>query len=121
MDSEAQEQRTRAALEWDLLLERFAERCASRASAEYARALTPAPTRESAGVRLARTRQALTLADLGHELPAREFPEITELLERVRAHGVGSGSELAGLTRVLELAKELRAFAKSHAESAPEL
>src|SRR2546428_6327815 len=83
-DSDAQRARTQAALEWPLLLERFAQRCASRASADYARELMPAATLEAARVRLARTRQALVLADAGHELPARELPEIGELLERGR-------------------------------------
>jgi len=64
---------------------------------------------------------AVELNGKGHPLPVREFPELGELLERVRADGIASGLELASLNRVLELAHDLRAYAKSHAELAPDL
>jgi len=118
---EAQGAHARAALEWPLLLERIAERCVSRAAAGHVRALLPAPTREEAARRLDRMRDALDLFNAGHPLPVREFPEIGELLDRVRASGVASGHELAALIRVLELAADLRAYAKKHELRAPHL
>lgn len=118
---EAQGAHARAALEWPLLLDRIADRCVSRATSEYARALLPASTREEAAHRLDRMRDALELFNAGHPLPVREFPEIGDLLERVRASGVASGSELAALIRVLTQASDLRAFAKKHEPTGPRL
>jgi DNA mismatch repair protein MutS2 len=118
---EAQEAHARAALEWPLLLERIAGRCTSRAASEYVRALLPAETLAGAALRLNRMRDALSLFDAGHPLPVREFPELGELLERVRADGVASGVELASLISVLALASDLRAYGKRHGDEAPHL
>jgi DNA mismatch repair protein MutS2 len=118
---EAQLAHARAALEWPLLLERIAERCTSRAASAYVRGLLPAGTLTEATARLDRMRDALALFKAGHPLPVREFPEVGELLERVRADGVASGPELAALIRVLTLASDLRGYAKKHAEVAPHL
>ena len=117
----AQEQHSRSALEWSLLLERIAGRCTSRAAAEYVRALLPAATRGEAELRLRRMRDALQLFNAGHPLPVREFPELGELLERVAADGVASGSELWALIGVLGLAHDLRGYAKKHESVAPHL
>ncbi|HEY1533213.1 MAG TPA: endonuclease MutS2, partial [Polyangiaceae bacterium] len=117
----AQEQHSRSALEWSLLLERIAGRCVSRAAAAYVRALLPAETLHEARSRLARMRDALALFNAGHPLPVREFPELGELFERVRADGVASGPELWALIRVLGLAHDLRVYLKAHGESAPDL
>jgi DNA mismatch repair protein MutS2 len=117
----AQEQHSRNALEWSLLLERIAGRCVSRAAAAYVRALLPAETLHEARSRLARMRDALALFNAGHPLPVREFPELGELFERVRADGVASGPELWALIRVLGLAHDLRVYLKAHGESAPDL
>ncbi|MEO7034811.1 MAG: Smr/MutS family protein [Polyangiaceae bacterium] len=117
----AQEQHARVALEWPLLLDRIASRCTSRAASEYLRALLPADTLQEARGRLARMRDALTLFNTGHPLPVREFPELGALLERVRADGVASGAELSALIRVLGLARDLRAYAKMHTQTAPDL
>ena len=119
--AEAQEQHSRIALEWPLLLERIAGRCVSRAAAQYVRALLPADTLLEARSRLARMRDALALFNSGHPLPVREFPELGELFERVRADGVASGPELWALIRVLGLARDLRVYVKAHGESAPAL
>jgi DNA mismatch repair protein MutS2 len=117
----AQEQHSRNALEWSLLLERIAGRCVSRAAAQYVRALLPADTLREAQSRLARMRDALALFNSGHPLPVREFPELGELFERVRAGGVASGPELWALIRVLGLAHDLRVYVKAHGEAAPDL
>ncbi len=66
-------------------------------------------------------RDALELFNGGHPLPVREFPELGELLERVAADGVASGSELWALIGVLGLAHDLRVYAKVHASAAPDL
>jgi DNA mismatch repair protein MutS2 len=118
---EAQEQHSRVALEWTLLLDRIAGRCTSRAAAEYVRALLPAATLNEARHRLARTADAVALFETGHPLPVREFPELGDLVDRVRADGVASGQELWALASVLGLARDLRVYAKIHAESAPSL
>jgi len=115
----AQEQHARAALEWPLLLDRIAERCVSRAASVYVRSLLPADTRDEARLRLQRMRDALRLFEAGHPLPVREFAELGELLERVRAGGAASGPELWALRGVLSLARDLRAYAKTHREFAP--
>ncbi|MEP7051388.1 MAG: Smr/MutS family protein [Pseudomonadota bacterium] len=117
----SQEQHARVALEWPLLLDRIAGRCTSGAASEYVRALLPAGTLAEARGRLARMRDALLLSNAGQPLPVREFPEVSELLERVRAEGVASGAELGALIRVLSVAQDLRAYAKTHGEAAPDL
>ncbi len=66
-------------------------------------------------------RDAVALFNSGHPLPVREFPELGELLPRVRADGVASGAELWELIRVLGLAYDLRVYVKAHGASAPDL
>ena len=117
----AQEQHARAALEWPLLLDRIASRCTSRAAAAYVRALLPAETPSEARLRLRRMHDALTLFHGGHPLPVRDFVELAELFERVRADGVASGLELWSLIGVLSLAHDLRGYAKTHQAAAPHL
>ena len=118
---EAQEQHARTALEWPLLLDRIAGRCTSGAAAAYVRALLPAETLLEARARLDRMRDAVSLFGSGHPLPVRQFPELGELFERVRADGVASGAELWALIGVLGLAQDLRGYAKTHAAVAPAL
>jgi DNA mismatch repair protein MutS2 len=118
---QAQEQHARAALEWPLLLDRIAGRCTSRAASAYVRALLPADTRDEARKRLRRMHDALELFNAGHPIPVREFPELGELFERVRADGVASGLELWALLGVLSLAHDLRVYAKTHRAVAPDL
>jgi len=103
------------------LLDRIAERCTSRAAASYVRALLPADTLAEARARLRRMHDALELFNTGHPLPVREFAELGELFERVRAGGVASGPELWALIGVLTLAHELRFYAKTHQAVAPDL
>jgi DNA mismatch repair protein MutS2 len=117
----AQEQHARTALEWPLLLDRIAERCTSRAAAAYVRALLPAETLEEARMRLQRMHDALSLFNTGHPLPVREFSDLGELFDRVRAGGVASGPELWALHGVLSLSAELRGYAKTHQALAPHL
>lgn len=117
----AQERHAQAALEWPLLLERIAERCTSRAASAYVRALLPAETLDEARLRLRRMHDALELFNTGHPLPVREFAELGELFERVRAGGVASGLELWALLGVLALSAELRVYAKTHQAAAPHL
>ncbi len=64
---------------------------------------------------------AVELFQAGHPLPVREFAELGELLERVRADGVASGAELWALIGVLSLAHDLRGYAKTHQALAPDL
>ena len=118
---EAQEQHARKALEWPLLLDRIAGRCTSGAASAYVRALLPADTLREASARLDRMRDAVSLFETGHPLPVREFPELGELFDRVRADGVASGAELWALIGVLSLAHDLRGYAKTHAAVAPAL
>lgn len=118
---EAQEQHARTALEWPLLLDRIAGRCTSRAASAYVRALLPADTLAESEQRLRRMHGALELFNAGHPIPVREFAELGDLFERVRADGVASGQELWSLIGVLILAHELRGYAKTHQAVAPDL
>jgi len=117
----AQEQHARTALEWSLLLDRVASRCTSQAASAYVRALLPAETIGEARQRLRRMHDALELFTAGHPLPMRQFAELGELFERVRADGVANGPELWALVGVLTLAHELRVYAKLHQSVAPHL
>jgi DNA mismatch repair protein MutS2 len=103
------------------LLDRIAGRCTSPAASAYVRALLPADTLSEARQRLRRMHDALELFNAGHPLPVREFPELGELFERVRADGVASGHELWALIGVLSLAQDLRSYAKTHQAVAPDL
>lgn len=103
------------------MLDRIAERCTSPAASAYVRALLPAETPGEARERLRRMHDALELFNAGHPLPVREFAELGELFERLRADGVASGVELWALLGVLALAADLRAYAKIHQPAAPDL
>lgn len=103
------------------MLDRIAERCTSKPAAAYVRALLPADTLEEAHVRSTRMHDALESFNAGHPLPVREFADLEELFERVRAGGVASGPELWSLQGVLSLSAELRAYAKTHQAIAPHL
>ena len=103
------------------MLDRIAGRCVSSAASAYVRALLPADTIEEARQRLRRMANALELFNAGHPLPVREFRELGELFQRVRADGVASGQELWALIGVLSLAQDLRTYAKTHQTVAPDL
>ena len=115
------EPRTRSALEWELLLERLASRCTSAPGATALRGIAPEPALERAQRRTAETRDAVQLFDRGEPLPGADFPELGELLGRLRIGATASGRELFGLCRVLEQAQALRRFARAHRESHPAL
>jgi len=103
------------------MLDRIAERCTSRPAAAYVRALIPEDKLEGAHLRSRRVHDALESFNAGHPLPVREFAELAELFERVRAGGVASAPELRALHGVLSLSAELRVYAKTHQAMAPDL
>ncbi|MGC4092882.1 MAG: Smr/MutS family protein [Polyangiaceae bacterium] len=110
-----------AALEWQALLERLAERARSRPGAERLRALTPAGDVAEARLRTARVRQLLELGEHGVELPLGEFPDARETFGRVSIGASASSAELLDVLRVLERALGLREVAEQHAQQRPEL
>jgi DNA mismatch repair protein MutS2 len=114
-------ERALSVLEWPRLLEHLAEQCASDAGGARLAAREAAPTRAEAVVRARRLGQALALDALTELFEVRAFPDVGPALERAGLGGSLAGHELRDVMRVLELAKSLRAFASSHAESHPEL
>jgi DNA mismatch repair protein MutS2 len=112
---------TLRALEWPLLLERIAGRTVSRAAGARVRETAPATTLEGAVLLARRARDAVALDALGEALPVRDFPDVSEPLERAHKGGSLRGSELAGIARLLGVARELRVFAAARRERFPDL
>lgn len=112
---------TLRALEWPALLERIAQRAASRTAGDRLRATEPAATLDAARALAARTRDAVALDALGEALPLRDFPDVTEALGRAAKGGTLAGSDLVGVARVLEVARAVRVFALERAERFPAL
>jgi DNA mismatch repair protein MutS2 len=115
------EREARSALEWPVLLEYIAGQARSEPGRERLLVLAPAPTLDEARERMARVAELLDLESRGSELPLATFPEIGPTLSRVRLGASGSGSELVGVAKVLDRARELRGLAREHAESHPTL
>jgi DNA mismatch repair protein MutS2 len=109
------------ALEWPVLLGYIAGLARSEPGRERIETLELAPTLEEARVRMLRVSELLDLEAHGSELPLANFPDITEALARIRLGATGSGSELLGIAKVLERARELRRFSKEHEETHPVL
>lgn len=112
---------TLRALEWPLLLERIAARTASRAAGERLRRTEPAPSLEEARALAARTRDAVALDALGEALPLRDFPDVSEALARAQKGGTLAGTDLVGIARLLEVARDVRLFADERSERFPAL
>jgi DNA mismatch repair protein MutS2 len=112
---------TLRALEWSVLLERIAARCASRIGADALRATEPCATLEEARLRCARTRDAVALDALGEALPLRDFPDVSEPIARAAKGGSLSGLDLLGIARLLGVARAIRTFAAERAERFPAL
>ena len=112
---------TLRALEWPLLLERIAVRCASRVGADALCATEPCATLEAARALAARTRDAVALDALGEALPVRDFPDVREALARATKGGTLGGGELIGVARLLATARAIRLFAAERAERFPAL
>ena len=112
---------TQRALEWPLLLERLAERAVSRAGAARLLGTEPSATLEGARVLAARSRDSLELDALGEALPLRDFPDVTEPLARAVKAGTLTGGELAGVARLLGVARLVRAFVHERRERFPAL
>jgi DNA mismatch repair protein MutS2 len=109
------------ALEWPVLLGYIAGLARSEPGREHIETLELAPTLEEARARMLRVSELLDLEAHGSELPLANFPDITEALARIRLGATGSGSELLGIAKVLERARELRRFSKEHEETHPVL
>jgi DNA mismatch repair protein MutS2 len=112
---------TRAALEWDTLLSAIGRMCRSPAGKARALDLTPAPTLEQALARNRVVAEMLDLDRLGLAPPARAFPDVTRALEHAYRGGVASAAELWQVRELLEVATELRVFARGQREAHPAL
>jgi DNA mismatch repair protein MutS2 len=115
------EREARSALEWPALLEYIAGQARSEPGRERLLVLAPAATLDEARERMARVAELLDLESRGGELPLAAFPEIGPTLSRIRLGASGSGSELVGVAKVLDRARELRGLVREHAESYPTL
>ena len=115
------EREAKNALEWPTLLAYLAGQARSDPARERLLALEPAATLDEARLRMARVAELLDLESRGSELPLAAFPDISPTLTRIRLGAAGSGSELFGVARVLERARELRSSAREHANSHPAL
>lgn len=112
---------TLAALEWPALLEALSGLCSSSPGSARARALEPAADLETARERLRLAREVIDLDRLGLALPGRAFPDISQALERAARGGVASAAELWQVRELLEVASQLRVFARGERERHPAL
>jgi DNA mismatch repair protein MutS2 len=103
---------TRATLEWSQLLEAIGGMCLSAPGKARALALHPAGELEAARSRNQIVAEALELDRLGLSPPLRAFPDVTAALERASRGGVASAAELWQVRELLELAAQLRVFAR---------
>jgi DNA mismatch repair protein MutS2 len=112
---------TRAALEWPALLAAIGGLCTSSSGQARVLALTPAVTRTEALARNRIVAEMLDVDRLGLLPPVRSFPDVHPALERATRGGVVSAAELWEVHELLQLAKELRVFARGRRESHPAL
>nr|MDQ2644356.1 endonuclease MutS2 [Myxococcota bacterium] len=109
------------ALEWPVLLGYIAGLARSEPGRERIETLELAATVEEARLRMLRVSELLDLEAHGSELPLANFPDVTEALARIRLGANGSGSELLGIAKVLDRARELRRFSREHEQTHPVL
>jgi DNA mismatch repair protein MutS2 len=112
---------TLRALEWPVLLDRIAGRTVSQAGGARVRATEPATTLEAARELARRSRDVVALDALGEGLPLRDFPDVSDAIERARRDGSLGGSDLAHVRRLLGVTRELRLFAAARRERFPDL
>lgn len=105
--------RTLVALEWEPLLADLASRCASRPGEARVLATVPAASPEETALLALRARDALALDALGEALPLRDFTDVSEAVDVARRGGTLAVTDLAGIRRVLAVARELRAFVEA--------
>jgi DNA mismatch repair protein MutS2 len=112
---------TRAALEWPALLAAIGGFCTSSAGKARALALAPAPDLDTARGRNEIVREMLDLDRLGLAPVSRAFPDVSQALERAARGGVASAAELWQVRELLEVASQLRVFARARREGHPAL
>ena len=115
--SPALDAETRAALEWPALLSALGSLCTSTPGKARALALQPANDLEAARARNQIVGELLDLDRLGLWPSARAFPDVSEAVERAARGGVASAAELWCLRELLEVASQLRVFAKGQREN----
>jgi len=113
--------RTRAALEWSLLLDLISNRAVSRPGRTSLAALSPATTREEALALADRSREALALDALGEALPVRDFSDVTEALDVATRGGSLAVADLAAILELLGVADDLRSYAEARRTAFPAL
>ena len=112
---------TCAALEWPALLAVIGSFCTSASGKSRALGLTPALDLEVARSRNAVVGELLDLDRLGLAPVSRAFPDVTEAIERAARGGVASAAELWQVRQLLEVASQLRVFARARREGHPAL
>ncbi len=113
------EARTRDHLEWDLVLESFAEHCLSAAAARHLQNRKPAGSLAQATQLMELTRQALRASAAEEPAPQLAFPDMEDVLARTRKGSLATGAELRGISDMLLVASRLRSYAKQHAQQWP--
>jgi DNA mismatch repair protein MutS2 len=113
--------KTLADLEWQRLLGAIAERCHGPMGKDLALERGFARTREEIASRLAEASEAARLGAEGTPLPAREVPDVRELVGRLRVGGALGSVELRAAAEVLASARSLRRFLHAKKGSYPAL
>ncbi|MFO0680065.1 MAG: Smr/MutS family protein [Polyangiaceae bacterium] len=113
--------KTRTDLEWQRVLDAVAARCEGPMGKALARALPFPETREDSLRALEESREARMAWDDGDPLPVRGVPDVQESVERARAQGVLSATELRSIGEMLGVARGLRRFLSSRRERMPAL
>jgi DNA mismatch repair protein MutS2 len=108
-------------LEWQPLLSAVAALCLSSAAKARATELRPAATLSEARERNRVLAEMLEVDRLGLAPQLRSFPDISGPLERAARGGVASPAELWQVRELLELAAELRVFARGQRDTHPAL
>jgi DNA mismatch repair protein MutS2 len=113
--------RSRSALEWDALLKRIADGAVSHAGAARVLATEPCATLEAATETASRVSELVRLDALAEGLPVRDFPDVSEPIDRASHGGTLAGTELLGVLDVLRTARALRGFVRERKDTCPAL
>ncbi len=113
--------KTASDLEWPQLLERIAQGCLGPDARARTLALEPAGSLAEASASMQRTTEACQALEADEPIPADAVPETLELLDRIALGSAASALELGRVARLLEVARELRRFARAHRAEYPTL
>jgi DNA mismatch repair protein MutS2 len=113
--------RAKSDLEYDLVLERIARRCAGEAARARLAGRQPLATLEEARSALSLSAEAIALEQEGAPLVGAAVDDIAPALARVRRGASASSAELCAIRDVLRAAATLRRFIGARRQSHPAL